>query len=70
MIGLQYARARGSGARAYIENLHTDRGYRVPEHLRGGSAEASRERTSGSRISVQKNFYTEQVWLTHEYYTL
>ena len=30
--------------------------------------EASRERTSGSRISVQKNFYTEQVWLTHEYY--
>ena len=28
MIGLQYARARGSGARAYIENLHTDRGYR------------------------------------------
>ena len=30
--------------------------------------EASRERTSGSRISVQKNFYNEQVWLTHEYY--
>ena len=26
------------------------------------------ERTSGSRISVQKNVYTEQVWLTHDYY--
>ena len=66
MIGLQYARARGSGARAYIENLHTDSGYRST------SAEAPRrplvERTSGSRISVQKNFYIEQVWLTHEYY--
>ena len=27
-VDSQYARARGSGARAYIENLHTDRGYR------------------------------------------
>ena len=27
--------------------------------------EASRERTSGSRISVQKNFYSEQVFGSH-----
>ena len=68
MIGLQYARARGSGARAYIENLHTDRGYRST------SAEAPRRPlvselpAAVSAISVQKNFYSEQVWLTHDYY--